>query len=887
MNEQRQLTFELGMTDVPSDLMCDDNALSESVGMIYDNGEHKPIQYPKQKATVTATLYIGETFVSSKLLYVHKYNDDIRYLVNIVVSTGYEETYEEHSYIGVGKLVGTQIQVAERLRNVKDSDSSLSFFLYTENTKITSVGKTIIISNETGLHYFLWRSSDYTVFSSHRPYSYMGNKIDELKIEFTLTDRNGYAATEDVAIDGMVYESGGYYHITGGQQENWNNAVIGLYTKLRKELWREKRFQGSFCVRAALKLYDGTYYMVTNPVFMLNHFSAYCIGIVDGGQILELTEYGQKLSYKLLTDYTDWSDIVKDVTIFVTREANIFDLTSDAELDHMSGLDSGTRDCFYVSSGDLNWGDLISGDSRKYKVLKSIPDSDLSKLMEDGVYYRLCDIGTAVSSSWEDTSSKIESLTIENLTTQDQLTGGDFYSHTRYVPKLIYAYNGRLDMANVKRDFFDGFDYFMPYLSHIPHTTPVEKTYEYYVTIVTDSGTFVVKQTATTKDKQGLWFYYPDARAKHVVIKNVTDNTYPLDADLKEHPALNGSYYFYGVQLINGTTDHPAVVFPEATGVTVPTVSTNPNELISNTVISSDVNNPFVFQASGYKTIDVGSIIAITTNTTALSQGQHGQHPLLIFSTSGVWGLAVDETGEFGAPDPFSREVCNNLDSITQTDSAVFFSSAKGLMTIRGNQRGDAEVVCVSPQLNKLATFLKTALFAYDYQHSLLWIAGDSLTSGGYQECYIYNMKTGIFAEYHNNGPLYVGAVNDYPDTLLVDTSNRVFSLIDILPDIEEAKDNSISYAATLKTRPMKFGDGMMLKSVREMKILRDMNASATVAVKVEASNDLKNWNDLKSLRGVPYKYFRLTFTFNHMKATDRFAGLAAIVQYRRTNKLR
>ena len=47
MNEkQQQLTFDKGITNVPSDILCSDNALEESVGMIYDNGEHRVIQKP-------------------------------------------------------------------------------------------------------------------------------------------------------------------------------------------------------------------------------------------------------------------------------------------------------------------------------------------------------------------------------------------------------------------------------------------------------------------------------------------------------------------------------------------------------------------------------------------------------------------------------------------------------------------------------------------------------------------------------------------------------------------------------------------------------------------------------------------------------------------------
>ena len=93
MNEkQQQLTFDKGITNVPSDALCSDNALEESLGMIYDDGEHRVIQKPVEASLDGLTLYEGET-----LLYVHTYNGVTRMIIK------YNETDEHevvHHYVG-------------------------------------------------------------------------------------------------------------------------------------------------------------------------------------------------------------------------------------------------------------------------------------------------------------------------------------------------------------------------------------------------------------------------------------------------------------------------------------------------------------------------------------------------------------------------------------------------------------------------------------------------------------------------------------------------------------------------------------------------------------------------------------------------------------------
>ena len=266
----------------------------------------------------------------------------------------------------------------------------------------------------------------------------------------------------------------------------------------------------------------------------------------------------------------------------------------------------------------------------------------------------------------------------------------------------------------------------------------------------------------------------------------------------------------------------------------------------------------------------------MTTITQALSEGQFGQYPLLVFTTDGIWAIALDSTGLFTSCHPMSREVCSNPASIVQTDNAVFFASAKGLMRIVGSQ-----VECVSEQIRGFAEILKNAVIAYDYRQSLLHIASSNGSYTG-QYVYVYSLLNGTIARYIKTYPPFDSVVNSYPDNLLC-VPGSVYSLL----EVPEETDDSLSYSGELVSRPIKFGNGLTLKSLRDLKIIRDMQSNASVELTVKAINDLRTWKVLKSFRGIPYKYFKIGLSFTGLKATDRFTGIAAIVQERRTNKLR
>jgi hypothetical protein len=86
-------------------------------------------------------------------------------------------------------------------------------------------------------------------------------------------------------------------------------------------------------------------------------------------------------------------------------------------------------------------------------------------------------------------------------------------------------------------------------------------------------------------------------------------------------------------------------------------------------------------------------------------------------------------------------------------------------------------------------------------------------------------------------------------------------------------------------TRPMKLENGLALKSIMQIRNICYMEGSMTL--RIFASNNLNDWVELHSLRGMPWKYYRFRYDLSDMKATDRFGGSVLITQERRTNKLR
>lgn len=863
-SKQQQLTFDKGMTNVPSDLLCADNTLSLADGMIFRNGEHHVIQAPKLLPAISA---------AGTLVFVHKIGDGTENYI-------YEKTVSDVTslYYNNSAITGSE-HTGEELKS------------------ITAIGNTLIVSFNGRLGYFLFNGSTYKDIS----YIPTPSVYFRLGIESEGGSANhGYDTVESSGSpNGIIGYTGEQPSPTAfyikldsdyGGQDKYNNLVTGLYAKNQNTIKGKLGFSEPFCARVALEMYDGSYTHITNPVILLPSIRRNSSAYNQHGIFTLYTNYS-KLYCQLITDYSNYSDIVKDVVVFITDGVNIYDTSVDQpsigdnrviqEAKHAGQSDFDASADLLTDCIAYDWGTFCKKTktyretaetqaNRRWIVLKERPQKEISDdLARQSVYYRLCSLGLESMNDYAGVADKVAVHTLESLTTQEQLKYDDYHSHCQMRATFLDTYNNRLNMAGVERGFFAGFMSFLPYEANT--------TYHYtsYVTIKTSEGEKVISKEYSTNEKQGIWFYYPDPRATHVVIKRESSGSsvYVCDADLREHPGLNGAFYFKGV---DGEEEVVQVA-------NTPMPTNSQKESLENYLITSEVNNPLVFRAEGYNRIGNGVVIGMASQTQALSQGQFGQYPLLVFTTEGIWAMSLNNTGLFVAIHPMSREVAlENNPAITPVDGAVFFVSKKGLMVVEGNR-----VMCVSEQLagkvgntrlGNFATFLSTAIIAYDYRDSLLWIFDKTNTA-----CWIYSIKSGTFGQFDfGAGKAVTSVVNSYPDFLMQNTDG-VFSLLK-RPDIN---NDPSSYSAQLISRPLKLENALALKTIIQAVHVKVLHSGASMTWRVEASNNAVTWVQLSSLTGIPWKYYRFTYTFSHLSATDSFAGTVLITQERRTDKLR
>ena len=138
--ERKTLSFGKGMTNVPSDLLSDDSELLESDGFIFRDGEMKPIQNPVK---------IGE-IAEQKIMYVHKMAD----YENIIA---YDEDRTIYWYVrgsnGI-EMPPSGVPVSFEVGKVKD---------------IKSIGNTLVVATEDGLHYITYKGNRYKNLGKELP----------------------------------------------------------------------------------------------------------------------------------------------------------------------------------------------------------------------------------------------------------------------------------------------------------------------------------------------------------------------------------------------------------------------------------------------------------------------------------------------------------------------------------------------------------------------------------------------------------------------------------------------------------------------------------------------------------------------------------------------
>ena len=188
-NKQQQLTFSKGITNVPSDALCSDNTLEESVGLVYSDSEHRVIQKP----SLHMTGLNGKT-----LLYIHVYNDQKRYIV----------------------LDGTSLKWGTNASGTYSDGGNL--FIVTGTPKITSIGKILIVSDSSGMRCFLWKNEGETA-----SYASIDFPFPDIALDVKLEASETTFASASGKVGSMLLFDQGQWKLGDGQQNDYNNLVVG------------------------------------------------------------------------------------------------------------------------------------------------------------------------------------------------------------------------------------------------------------------------------------------------------------------------------------------------------------------------------------------------------------------------------------------------------------------------------------------------------------------------------------------------------------------------------------------------------------------------------------------------------------------------------------
>lgn len=912
--ERKTLSFSKGMTNVPSDLLSDDSELLESDGFIFKDGEMKAVQ---------KGVNIGN--VPYKIMYVHKMAD----YENIIAYDGTENIYW-YTKDTSGNITSP-------------ADGVTKSFNVGTVYDVKSIGNTLICATSEGLHYLLFKGNkykdlgkdlprldydftferptqNYTQEESGRTLCNVENVVDpNNKGESYFNPLNHtFIQAGGVKPDGSETRSYTMFSIKVSSDSKYENefqeTIQGHVAQAISWAKSKNMFAFPFFLRCAFHMFDGSYCRITTPIVCYPTVNKNCMfsgAVFDNthnsymdlhqmglGDIFYFIEY-RELLFRFESISSDWSDIIKEIVVFASDQVVPFYIDKGWHFESPNGLH---KKYAYANFGYKTYEEKLlnydvdgstSTDTTEGAYTRAVHDellpkykSDqqiISELLSKTVFYKLFTVPIAegyfggnkihytVTGQGGETAF-IADGTLENLQEQEQLKVDDYYGWASVSAESIYNYNGRLNLIGATRTPFAGFAKF------VGKDRSKDDAFLMFTHIVSDKcDTWVERSVTADEDFLQGWLFYPDPNATEVIFHSAGKY---IRINLKAHPRLNGAYTF-PVLPPNKPQEFAEISESELLKIVT---SVNDKENLNSQIFTSVVNNPFVFEASGDNTVGTGKILGIIANTEAVSQGQFGQYPLMVFTDEGIYGLSVNSEGLYSRAYPISREVCNEDSPLVPTDRLVFFAAKKGLMAASGGS-----VACMSEQMRgrvprnfatfgegKFLDFLKGCLIAYDYRDSILRIF-----SKGKSYQYIYNMVDKTFSMV-NSGIEAQAVVNDYPDNLIQDTSGNVYSLT-AKPDINEDTE---SYSGSFTTRPLKLGGSMTLKSLRAVKHLFDSD-EGTIGLEIYGSNDCKHWCKLPSLAGKPWKYFTFKYTLQNFKAADSFAGSIVEVQSRREDKMR
>ena len=726
--------------------------------------------------------------------------------------------------------------------------------------QIEAVGNTLIIVDDSGVYFALWKHGTYTLLGQKPPFP-----VIQFSLERDTTD-NKNIDDHEVSVDGG---SGSGGMLIGSRtdrrdikKEYRTTVTEQVMAKINHRIDKVTDlgcFYAPFLIRYALRLYDGTSLILHSPPVLLfpllrrSILTAIKEAKVNG--VFDNTKKEYKyyiylrraiLKYRCLdlSNLQDWGDIVKSVDIFITPQFSRID--NSKTIDGVSFFWNDRNESLLGGNDQQNPTDFettYQGYSNQYSFeLPECSESEMfGKIHNAAEFFLLAKL--EVAELEENNSFKevpFQPSILKNITAQ-QLMTDDYKSHNLMLPngnsqRHNFTYNHRLHLYGMMEQPFAGF----PPEVLFPYCNSGDSIESVTVTLNADDVTQNLVTAPVTNTVVPDWLlrraykFYPDTRAVEMSFKT-SGSPYYFKCKLQPHVALNGAYALYE----ENKTDFEYVYGdpPESSDV-IPLP-------LPNKLYQSEVNNPFVFKPSSIYTVGMGTILAVAPATRALSQGQFGQFPVIAFSTDGIWTMEVSSDGTFLPPKSISREVCTNPLSICQLDQQIAFATKRGLSILRGqdvipisdqldgpapdvatlfpqlasffaNEQGDNSTTQANKAKMRLlinansqhpVSFFQTANVLYDFANQRLIVTPPPAAASGNVVAFVYSLNDQAWSTMAF--PVIRAAVPAYPHPYIQLSNDGSLLCLDT-PNTQATPSVAASQHPVLfLTRPLSFGDGM------------------------------------------------------------------------------
>lgn len=849
-----------GVNTTPSANMSIDGDSSMLYNLIPEDNAIKPIMPPKELAH----------FDNLRQVFIHK-NDFTHYIViqqqgnNVVSLSCYDSQW---------------------------NPIQLNFMQVQGYKQISAMGNMLIISADNRIYYVLYENQKYNL---------LGNNIPAVSLSFALygkvktilhKDEGPIKALEELKRNGYK----------GWMKDNFNKLMGFRNTFVKDYAIDKEAFIYPFFIRYAVKLYDGTYTQFSTPVLMIPNAGSVPMLLRIENNILCVAFTAEILMKINENNFGKWKDIIAGVDFFVSKAIYSYNQAEEPKLNSDELLEN--AEYFSTKTFPKSYGYLCveDGNPAIHGYTPPSVENDCKKI----------DINECVKMGASSGNPEIGIINIAEKTKKqiknELVNSSDFYKVASLQIKELEAYINQYELLEIKhgvlnalytketlndellasRQLASGRVHEYNNRLHVydasfimPQPTGLDKTnqflstnnntgsYEIVVHIKTNQGEKIVRKRVSDNQIGHNWFFYPDNNAyKALILDHNERKAYVME--LKRHHTLNGAYWL--TDDYNGeTTQLTQTDYNIANQDTVDNLVYNPS-----TIYVSETNNPFSFRSVNTVSVGCNKIYALSSAAKALSQGQFGQFPLYAFTDNGVWALQTNNTGSYSARQPVTRDVCVNAESITQLDSAVLFSTDRGIMLLEG-----ATATCISNAIFGVNTVPITALpqFKHLYAHANLSSSATVPQITDIHDMqYLYDYIHQRIIAYVQSSPVafvfsikskqwgmmqsnFKHSINAYPDTMAITNGNHVITLSDV------SYERQLDYIGTqlLVTRPLNVDAQNIFKTVNTV-IQRGLFKKGNVMQVLFASNDLLNWvivwsstnQYLRGFSGTPYKYYRI-----------------------------